>query len=330
MASKNELHRKALLAAAFAGVMLNSQMPALSENNLESDDSVIQQIAKDAEYPPEVRAYDLLCLAASYLRGNDKSKVDTQYRSRLVKTNKSWLLEPDGRHRNILGTWAEGVGREHKLKSAYALNERPVSPETLRVANEALELAIRQLDSCSETYPRLTMYFIASKMFQKTKNTEREKECNRVLETAIRSCEKESTVDAQKITTVSFVLNAMANCIINVEILDRIPIGGLKANTAVEPFTKSEYKKCENLRLRALAITDRLPPEHQVRRKAHRDMTLWYTAIGKSNLAEQQKQILFELVGTNDERILYPRDAACGSLVWWRPDYVSHAGCGMG
>jgi hypothetical protein len=65
--------RKALLAIAFAGGTLNSQLPALCESKSESTDSVIQQIANSTQITPEARAYYFLRLASRYLAGDDRA-----------------------------------------------------------------------------------------------------------------------------------------------------------------------------------------------------------------------------------------------------------------
>jgi hypothetical protein len=53
--------------------------------------------------------------------------------------------------------------------------------------------------------------------------------------------------------------------------------------------------------------------------------------MGKPELAERQKQVLFELVGVNDDSILYPQSIMCGQVAWWHPEKVEVGGaCGMG
>jgi hypothetical protein len=76
-------------------------------------------------------------------------------------------------------------------------------------------------------------------------------------------------------------------------------------------------------------MIDRLDAKHLVRWMAHRDLVLWYRELGKLDLAEKQKQILFELVGLNDDRILYPKKRRMGRLVWWLLTAMS-MGCACG
>jgi hypothetical protein len=70
---------------------------------------------------------------------------------------------------------------------------------------------------------------------------------------------------------------------------------------------RKEFEESQRLRLRAIKMIDRLDAKHLVRWMAHRDLVLWYRELGKLDLAEKQQQIHFELVGLNDDRILYPK-----------------------
>jgi hypothetical protein len=96
-------------------------------------------------------------------------------------------------------------------------------------------------------------------------------------------------------------------------------------------FAEKDLYESEKLKLRAAAMADRLNSKSDIRRKAHRDLSLWYSRIGKIEVAEREKQILFELVGCKKDSILYPQSGMCGHLVWWNPEPVSFAErCGMG
>jgi hypothetical protein len=101
--------------------------------------------------------------------------------------------------------------------------------------------------------------------------------------------------------------------------------------TPLEPFTEKDFKESEKLKLRAVAMADRLDSKNHLRRKAHRDLALWYMQLGKNQLAQKEKQTLFELVGCEDDSILYPQAAGCGHVVWWKKERnIVTMGCGMG
>jgi hypothetical protein len=100
--------------------------------------------------------------------------------------------------------------------------------------------------------------------------------------------------------------------------------------TLLNPSTKAIHDS-EALLLRGLKIVDRLPSSDHSRRKAHRDMVLWYRQVGMMQPAEEQKLILFGLVGIENDSILYPQSGACGHPAWWmKPGYLSDTHCGMG
>jgi hypothetical protein len=121
-------------------------------------------------------------------------------------------------------------------------------------------------------------------------------------------------------------LNSEAYGLISIVIPDIKP-----TSTQAKSFTEEVFDTSEKLKLRAVAMTDRLDATNHLRRKAHRDLSLWYSQLGKTELAEKEKQTLLELVGTKDESILYPYVQMCGHLVWWR-DPRSHdmMACGQG
>lgn len=124
----------------------------------------------------------------------------------------------------------------------------------------------------------------------------------------------------------------MANGFIPVQIPDLNPdLNPFERQESVGPFTEEEFKKSEKLRLRAVAIADKLSKEEHVRRKAHRDLALWYMKLGKKEQGEKEKQILFEMVDCKDDIILYAQPEACGHVVWWKKQkYESGLACGMG
>ncbi|MFX8414279.1 hypothetical protein ABTL42_19300, partial [Acinetobacter baumannii] len=79
-------------------------------------------------------------------------------------------------------------------------------------------------------------------------------------------------------------------------------------------FTNDQFLESEKLRLRGLALLDRLDAKNQTRWRGHRDMVIWYRLLGKFGLAEKEKLTLFQLVGIWDDEILYPRGGVCGHL----------------
>jgi hypothetical protein len=327
--------RKALLAIAFAGGMLNSQLPALSDSKSESTDSVIQQIANSTQITPEVRAYYLLRLASRYLAGDDRAVAEAQFKSVGSEPSRSWLFI-NSRMDKTLASWADqisvgGRSTNHltKVKKEAEPGSQSIADENSVLADTAIQKALIQLDKASENFATLNMYFIASRLFQEMGNTDGVRKCNTVLKKAFQSCEGNSLIDEEQIKAAASVLNSMANGLIPVYIQD-VPWG---RQTQVKSFTEKDFKESEKLKLRAVAMVDRLDTKNHLRRKAHRDLALWYMQFDKMEMAEKEKQTLFKLVGFEDDSVLYPQQAECGQLIWWQKEHRQITGvvlCGMG
>ncbi len=335
MPPKRPQRNKALLALAFAGTVFNSQLPSLADGTTESTDLVIQQIANSKSLTPESRAYYLLKLASGYLSGGDQSAVEAPYRAVNGSQN---LPFSRSRMENILVTWADDVSSirlapNQKSDAAKKPKSKIQPPDAYSdLADAAVQKAVIQLEHSSETFAKLNMYFIASRLFQRLGDTDGMNRCNLILEKAFQSGERGTPIDEEQTRAVVSILSSMANGLIAVHIPLQNPHEA-PAGPAVtmKPFTEKEFKESEKLRLRAVAIADRLGTQNHVRRKAHRDMSLWYSQLGKRQLAEAEKQTLFELVGLKDDKILYPQAEACGHLVWWTKETnVAAYDCGRG
>ncbi len=333
MLIRKPMNRKALLAIAFAGSVLNSQLPALSENDVESTDSVIQRIDNNALMKPEIRAYWLMRLASAYLERGDKTKAEAQYQFVTKGPQTMWKWEAG------LALWAN----QTSLRSSNPKNNNkndgigdshPVDDESSVLANTAIKKALTQLEKTSNQFAKLNLYFIASRLFEKMGNAGEVRRCNEVLEGAFKSCEGSSPVDEQEVKAAYSVLDSMSYGLIPVQIPNLNPAENLFEAAqlkAVPPFTDKDFEESERIKLRAEKIADRLAATNDLRRKAHRDLALWYMRLGKTAKSEQEKQILFGLVGIQDDHILYAIQGACGHLIWWTTENKERGlACGMG
>jgi hypothetical protein len=332
------MRSKAMLAIVFAGGLLNSPMPTQSASESKSADSVIQQIADNAQLTPEDQAYYLLMIASCYLKGDSQTAVDAQFTSAAKQTNRGSLYSKR-QWECPLVYWADKVSEDLPTdgkKIENKSNLKPIPDESSALADKALNQAFTELDKVSQKFEKLNMYYIASRLFQEMGNIDGMRKCNKILEQAFRSCEGRSPIeDEDQVKAASSILNSMANGFIAVHIPNEKPtVRRSLPQIQVTPFTEKDFKESERLKLRALAMVDRLAPKNHLRRKAHRDLALWYTQLGKRKLAEKQKQVLFELVGRSDDSILYPQSASCGQLVWWEPEDIKMGTtselCGMG
>ncbi len=340
MPTQKSLKRAASVAIAFAAGTLNLPLPVLSETKSEATNSVIQEIVESKE-TPELRAYYLLRLANCYLDGKTGTEAEAQFRPIL---NAAYVEPTFTKHRNdaMLGSWAEQLCSEkqenEKAKSSNSILKTEPSATTIEnsaFASAAIQKALRELSWASAPNAKSYMYFIASRLYQKSGNRDGRQECNALLEETFKACETDSQIDQGQIMASISVLNSMANCIIPVHFAYQNENDGLAArqapNTSLKQYTKEEFKECEKLRLRALTMADRLDKKSHVRRKAHRDQVLWYRQLGKAELADNELHKLFSLVGFEDDSILYPQPGSCGNVAWWtKPGQVFLYLCGMG
>ena len=332
------------MAIAFAGGILNSQLPALSENKaesknrVESAESVIQRIKSNTESTPEFRAYNLLLIASRLLEGQRKTEVTAQFNP--ASTEQSWHYRRPERWEFFLVSFAQRVAtngdylnQANQEKAQAYPDSKSIPADNIALADTAIRAALTLLDKSHAKFAKLNLYFIASQLFEKTKNADGMRKCCKVMADAFQSCEGDSPADAEQIKACSSVLNSMAYGLIAVQIPDFNPKDSIAVSnqTQVKPFSDKDFNASEKLKLRALAMVDRLDSNNHVRRKGHRDLALWYIQLGKNELAERQKQTLFELVGFKDDSVLYPQHEGCGSFVWWKKEKLQGGfDCGMG
>ena len=310
------MKKRAFLAIAIASNLLNSSLPALAQNKAETTDSVVQKIVDDTQMTAEVRAYYLLRIASDCLADSKKNKVAAQYAAVANGQDKTYIFM-SRRWEAFIGPWADQVALEG-CTPAHGTNA---------VASAIIQKAVTQLDKSSNKLAKLNLYFIASRLFQKAGNNEGMQQCNKVLNDVFASCEKSAVVDEDQTSAAISVLNIMANGLITVN----IPDFKQSEKTPVKPFSEKEFIASEKLKLRGIAMADRLDTKSHTRRKAHRDLALWYLQLGKTGQAEKQKLILFDLVGFKDDDLLYPQSKGCGQLVWWEKEKNQAAyACGMG
>lgn len=325
------MRKRALLAVAFAGGLLNCQVPALAGPGGEPTNSVIQRFASSTQGTPEDRAFWLLKLAAAYLGASSKSEVDASY-GRIVGDLGKYRGYMEARsHRLDMFRWAEEVSIGKFSPAEEKPDLKTFSKEKSDLANEAIRTALVQLEKASDPVVRLNLYYIASRLLDRLGDTAGSKRCDRVIERALRFCESDGPADEKQVAAAVSVLNVMAYGVIPVRIPDfKLSVPGLGQEQGLVLSDKS-IKDCEKLKLRAIAMTDRLSADSHVRRKAHRDLALWYERLGKTRLAEKEKQILFKLVGSDSDIILYPQSGGCGHVVWWNAKPMEKAiACGMG
>ncbi len=315
-----------MLAIAFAGGIIGIHQPAFSQTDFDWQNSVIQLIASSDRVPSDVRAYYLLSLASNYLTREDSERTRAKFDAIVERLTHRWLAKD---WENNLVASAESATLEARIangnqKSKTAKpNSLSLPVEESNLANKAIREALAQLNVVPNDFARLNLYFIASLLYQRLGNVKELEKCNKILNEALDEVKPHSD---EELKAASSVLNSMAYGLVPLRISDNPD----KSTKALE-YPDSDFRASEKLKLRAVAFADRLPADDHVRRKAHRDLSLWYKRLGKAEQADREKEILFELVGTRDDEIFYPQSRGCGQIGWWlTKNETSERTCGMG
>lgn len=314
--SNGPTRAKALLSVVFAGSMLTAQLPALSQAPRLASASMIDFISKSSPMPREEKAYRLLQLADIYISGIPSTVWEESVRTSAGEPDSIREIQLLLRRENYLLSWADTVSLHSYYCGSTALSEagrKKISIEHRVVADNAIRAAIEQLDQGSKKVESLNMYLVASGLSRITGNTRNEKKCTKVLNEAIQACVDNKTVDSAQIKVISSILDSMAYGLIPISVEDT----QAQSRWRLPAFDLKKFDQSERLKLKAAALLDRLPASDHDRRKAHRDLTLWYTQLGKDDKALKEKEELCNLVGVKDDCILYPQSVMHGYPIWW-------------
>ncbi|MDR3615997.1 MAG: hypothetical protein P4L53_20740 [Candidatus Obscuribacterales bacterium] len=330
--------------------MLGSPLPALAQSADEPRDALIRRLVSKAEVPPEVRAYYFLLLANHYLKASDNTSAEfiIQPLANPKYTSDLFIRPNDDRGRDRMISSLNNIARDtHNVTANVAPSSVSRNDGNDALANEAMKSALSEINKSSDQHATLILHFIVYQLYQQMGNKTETKTYSSLLEQDIRACEAAPEANEKLITAASMALNAMAYGWIpfnpsnlpelRIQMSRKLMAPQLSTSPQSVPaiknftFTEKEFQQSEKLKLRAAVLADRLPAKNNLRRMNHRDLAIWYAELGKTELADKQKQALFELVGVKDERILYPQPGACGSFVWWtiKPPQFG-GGCGMG
>lgn len=331
MPGKSTVHKRALITILLAGGWINSDAPVYSLPETISQESVsqiVERIVQNDSLSPATRTYHLLNLAGSLLRGGNYDEVIKSFsqHSRAVSFNLSPRMALMFKR-----SWVSQANQAAKLALSPGANKPDLPAENLALAREALSKALPLIKESRDLFFRLNMYLIASGRFRELGDIENAEKCDDAIQTYIRVCELDPAAHADQLEAAASVLDSEAWAYVQVPISDRRPYSNKESTIEPQACSDESFEKAQKLRLRALALLDKLGPESHLRKKAHRDMALWYQALGKTELAQAQKEILFDMVGIHSEEILYPQILGCGHLLWWTNVKPAIQGaCGMG
>lgn len=313
------MRKKALLAIAFAGGLISPLPPAIAKETIKHK-SAVEQFATSTMNFPEQHAYRLLELAMRCLDGADCASVEAEFDGRANQKGMSWV--EDSFERYII-TIAEQQASKAKAGATR------IRPDENNLANSAIKEALNQIGKSKLFYPRLSFTFIAACLYHRLGNIAGEQECNKLLDAAVREAETMSSLSAAQARATLALQDFRAFAIIPLSIPNH-PRFQLEEPKIGKP-TEADFKAAERIKLQGVAIADKLQASEHVRRKAHRDLALWYEGLGRRQLAEKEKLALYKLVGFQDEKVLTPQIVGCGDLLWWQKEASNMTyDCGRG
>ena len=332
MSKRESVKKRALMALLVAGGMLGSapggyaapKAGAVSKSQLE----LVKTIAENQKISSELRAYYLIQIARSALQGMDGGALEKQYGPYAA----AGAFNLFSRRRSAFNSSLSAMASQLSLEANSTKEDKPGEKRgNSALAETALKEALPLLETSDNSFARLNLYFMASYLFRKTGNEIESKYCQKKVDDAIKGCESDFSHHANHIEGVVAVLNSMAYGYVPVQISDWQRPSAAGAGKQAKSYAEKNIAEAEKLKLRALALADRLDTGSQLRRKAHRDMVLWYQELGKSYAARNEKEILFNLVGVHDDKILYPQSSGCGNIIWWKAETIrAKMACGMG
>lgn len=314
------IRKNALLAIAVATGMMHSSPPAPAVDagvSFESFNKSVHSFAVNRTMPSEYRARQLISFAVYLLRGQSSANAERLYLNSRGAKQLSFVPE-DGA--GMMSSWANNEVRY--LQSGFRRLEKTATAEQKSIAESAV-IEAEKLAAVSKLKDALPLEFAISSLWKNLDKTDALQRSNRRIEKLLIRCERKSKPDSDEIRAAAAVLNFWAG-----SIGTGLGINGAKS---FRKQSETEFRRSETSRLRAIKLLDRLPSSDHQRRMAHRDLAVMYMAQNENELAEKEKQILFQLVGVADDSILMPKAGGCGQLVWWRHQTVSLGFlCGLG
>lgn len=317
------VRHKALLALLSLSSACLAQAPASAQLGIEFAKDSIRQSERDRKENPGSYASRVNALAEEYQRYGQFQKAESTFREALK------LYKLDGHSDNpqyrasILLSWAqflaEGAERlttgERETHTRGHITERKLNSADYRRINQFTLEALQEVNKTEDTNTsKARSYLSAISLFDKTGNLIEKERCESYILSAAKVYEKEPTVPNDVLIAYADILNRLADTTVHMiqPPLDK-PTYQIALDTN-EFYTSERFSKAEKIKLAALRLFDKLPKDNQYRIGAHKSLALWYMLFKKDAEAARETKVLSELVGTSDEKVLFPKYLGCGQL----------------
>ncbi|MBX3138729.1 hypothetical protein KF707_21040, partial [Candidatus Obscuribacterales bacterium] len=297
--------RQVAIAIMFASGSLFSTSDVIAKQPA-ADGSTLQYLVSNTALSNEVRAYYLLRLADSYIEGDGRARSVSLEMKAGTRNPLQYFgfVDMEGFYEDVSYSYAKYLLTQSLAKKtsdkaeSNSLANDEAAASNMALADDAIQAALKELKQSSNEPRKLNLYFAASKILQKKGDLAGSKRCEDAFNDMIRDAESSDKPKPELVAAANAIFGLLAKAILPVQIPTFVagsfgeqPLAPL-ASPPAEAILDSEA-----LLLRGLKLVDRLPSSDHNRRKAHRDMVLWYRQVGMMPQAEEQKLILFSLVG---------------------------------
>ena len=319
------------MAILVAGGLVNSPVPVSSlpaSNTGDREKQIFEKVARNTRLPSSERAYHLLLVAGALLNGSSSDELAKNYKQYTENGSGGFSYRINRHFKNSLRSLADQAAQKDLIVDKA---NSSLSQKNFALAKSVMSEAFPLISPTIDPYFQMSLYLIARGKFRELGDAASSKRCDDAIEEFVSSCEKDGNLNSKQLEAAAFVLESQSQEFIRITIFDRMPSYANRTKALPITYSEENFRKAQKLRLRAIALLDRLEPENHLRRKAHRDMALWYSELGKETLANAQKEALFDLVGVQSDTILYPQSGGCGSLIWWNAEAPGFSfDCGRG
>lgn len=315
------VRHKALLALLSLSSACMAQAPASAQLGIEFAKDSIRQSERDKKENPGSYASRVNALAEEYQRYGQFQKAESTFREALKLYKLDRHADNPQYRASILLSWAQflsdGAQRlktgEKETQRKGDIVERKLDNTDFRRINQITLEALQELNKTEDTNTsKARSYLSAINLFDKTGNQVEKEKCESYILSVAKVFEKELTVPNDLLIAYAEILNRFADATVH---LIRPPMDKPTYQIALDTnefYTSERLSKAEMIKLAALKLFDKLPKDNEYRIGAHKSLALWYMLFKKDAAAAKETKVLSELVGTTDEKLLFPKYLGCG------------------
>lgn len=312
--------RRTLLAVMSLSSVCLASSPTFAQKSIEYEKEQLRSYERDKSFTSESRAVAVLNLAEEYERCGKKREAEQTFRRALKMYKQCKKDNPGAASAELLITWAQFLQEGTKRvqipgTDQTAIINQEFTPAELRRIDKLTLEALIELQKCPDnSSAKSERYLQCVRIFDKTGNKTEKEKCEDYLLSTAKVYEQEQSSSPNVLLQFADILFRMSDVTIHVlrPPSDK-PIYKIDLDSD-SVHTSTNFARAELMKLSAIRLYDRLPKDDQSRIGAHKSLALWYMLFKKDTEAARETKILSELMGTTDEKILFPKYLGCGSF----------------